>query len=84
MDKRVKGQIFEIVQNILHYLRVSVRVRFRILFKITFVVYQSRADVSLASSCSNTGSIRDYVCWTSRDNCLELIELSGISKFSFI
>ena len=52
---------------------------------------QLRADrasinkVSLvwASSCSNTGSIRDYPYWTSRKNSLELIELSSINKVKF-
>jgi hypothetical protein len=34
--------------------------------------------------CSNTGSIRDYTYWTSRENSLELIELSSINKVSFV
>ena len=32
------------------------------------------------SSCSNTGSIRDDLYWTSRKNSLELIELSSVTK----
>ena len=34
-------------------------------------------------SCSNTGSIRDDPCLTSR-NSLELIELSSINKVSLV
>ncbi len=40
--------------------------------------------VSLGSSCSNTGSIRDDTYWTSRKNSLELIELSSINKISLV
>jgi hypothetical protein len=36
------------------------------------------------SSCTNTGSIRDYPYWTSRKNSLELIELSSINKVSLV
>jgi mitogen-activated protein kinase organizer 1 len=36
------------------------------------------------SSCSNTGSIRDDPYWTSRENSLELIELSSINKVSLV
>ena len=36
------------------------------------------------SSCSNTGSIRDYPYWTSRKNSLELIELSSTNKVSLV
>jgi hypothetical protein len=35
-------------------------------------------------SCSNTGSIRDCPQWTSRENSLELIELSSINKVSLV
>ena len=35
-------------------------------------------------SCSNTGSIRDDHYWTSRENSLELIELSSINKVSLV
>ena len=35
-------------------------------------------------SCSNTGSIRDDPYWTSRENSLELIELSSINKVNLI
>ena len=34
--------------------------------------------------CSNTGSIIDDPYWTSRDNSLELIELSSINKVSLV
>ena len=34
------------------------------------------------SSCSNTGSIRDDLYWTSSKNSLELIELSSKNKVS--
>ena len=34
--------------------------------------------------CSNTGSIRDDSYWTSRENTLELIELSNINKVSLV
>jgi hypothetical protein len=34
--------------------------------------------------CSNTGSIRDDSYWTSRENTLELIELSSINKVSLV
>ena len=36
------------------------------------------------SSCSNTGSIRDDPYWTSRENSLELIELSSINIVSLV
>ena len=36
------------------------------------------------SSCSNTGSIRDDLYWTSRKDSLELIELSSINKVSLV
>jgi hypothetical protein len=36
------------------------------------------------SSCGNTGSIRDDSYWTSRENSLELIELSSINKVSLV
>jgi hypothetical protein len=36
------------------------------------------------SSCSNTGSIRDDLYWTSRKNSLELIELSRINKVNLV
>jgi hypothetical protein len=36
------------------------------------------------SSCGNTGSIRDDPYWTSRENSLELIELSSINKVSLV
>ena len=36
------------------------------------------------STCSNTGSIRDDPYWTSRENSLELMELSSINKVSLI
>ena len=36
------------------------------------------------SSCTNTGSIRDDLYWTSRKNSLELIELSSIKKVSLV
>ena len=39
---------------------------------------------TLVSSCSNTGSIRDDPYWTSRENSLELIELSSINKVSLV
>ena len=44
-------------------------------------VISSINKVSLVSvsSCSNTGSIRDNPYWTSRENILELIELSSIN-----
>ena len=35
-------------------------------------------------TCSNTGSIKDDLHWTSRENSLELIELSSINKVSFV
>ena len=38
----------------------------------------------LVSSCSNTGSIRDDPYWTSRENSLELIELSSINKVCLV
>jgi hypothetical protein len=34
--------------------------------------------------CSNTRSIRDDTYWTSRENSLELIELSSINKVSLV
>ena len=40
--------------------------------------------VSLVSSCSNTGAIRDDPCWISRENSSELIELSSINKASLV
>jgi hypothetical protein len=36
------------------------------------------------SSCSNTGSIRHDPYWISRENSLELIELSSINKVSLV
>jgi hypothetical protein len=33
---------------------------------------------------NNTGSIRDVPYWTSRENGLELIELSSINKVSLV
>jgi hypothetical protein len=39
---------------------------------------------TLISSCSNTGSIRDDLYWTSKENILELIELSSINKVSLV
>ena len=36
------------------------------------------------SSCSDTGLIRDDLCWISRKNSLELIELSSINTVSLV
>ena len=38
----------------------------------------------MVSSCSNTRSNRDDPYWTSRENNLELIELSSINKVSLV
>ena len=43
-----------------------------------------RVRLGQVSSCSNTGSIRDDPYWTSRENSLELIELSSINKVSLV
>jgi hypothetical protein len=45
---------------------------------------QYKVSLVLVSSCSNTGSIRDEPYWTSRENSLELIELSSINKVSLV
>jgi hypothetical protein len=37
-----------------------------------------------ASSCSDTGSLRDDLYWISRENSLELIELSSVNKVSLV
>ena len=37
----------------------------------------NKVGLGWVSSCSNTGSIRDDPYWTSRENNLELIELSS-------
>ena len=39
---------------------------------------------TLVSSRDNTGSIRDYSYWTSRENSLELTELSSINIVSLV
>jgi hypothetical protein len=36
------------------------------------------------ASCGNTGSIRDDPYWTSRENSLELMELSSRNKVSLV
>jgi hypothetical protein len=33
---------------------------------------------------SDTGSLRDVASWTSRENSLELIELSSVNKVSLV
>ena len=43
--------------------------------------FQLRCTIVCAcASCSNTGSIKDDPCLTSRKNSLELIELSSIKQ----
>ncbi len=42
------------------------------------------SELTLVSSCSNTGSIRDDPYWISRKNSLELIKLSSINKVSLV
>ena len=44
----------------------------------------NKVSLVLASSCSNTGSIRDDPYWASKKNSLELIELSSINKVSLV
>ena len=44
----------------------------------------NKVSLVYVSSCSNTGSIRDGSYWTSRENSLELIELSSINKVSLV
>jgi hypothetical protein len=44
----------------------------------------NKISLVYVSSCSNTGSIRDDLYWTSRKNSLELIELSSINKVSLV
>ena len=39
---------------------------------------------SINEVSSNTGSTRDDPYWTSRKNCLELIELSSMNKISLV
>jgi hypothetical protein len=43
-----------------------------------------KVSLVYVSSCSNTGSIKDDPYWTSRENSLELIELSSIYKVSLV
>jgi hypothetical protein len=42
------------------------------------------SEYNEVASRSNTGSIRDDTYWTSRENSLELIELSSINKVSLV
>ena len=44
----------------------------------------NKVSLVLVSSCSNTGSIRGDLYWTSRKNSSELIELSSINKVSLV
>ena len=48
------------------------------------IQYINKVSLVQVSSCSNTGSIRDDFYWTSRENSLELIELSSINKVSLV
>ena len=52
--------------------------------KISIRNYINKVSVVYVSSCSNTGSIRDHPYWTSRENNLELMELSSINKVSLV
>ena len=47
-------------------------------------VRRSVLSSAAISFCSNTGSIRDDPYWTSRENSLELIELSSVNKVSLV
>jgi hypothetical protein len=53
-----------------------------------YIFSVSSADISPLSLyivyVSSTGSIRDDPYWTSRENSLELIELSSINKVSLV
>ena len=44
----------------------------------------NKVSLVLVSSCSNTGSIRDDPYLISRENSLELIEVSSINKVSLV
>ena len=46
--------------------------------------HENRTQFVRVSFCSNTGSIRDDSYWTSRNNSLELTELSSINKVSLV
>ena len=47
-------------------------------------IVQYKVSLVLVSSCSNIGSIRDDPYWTTRENSLELTELSSIKKISLV
>ena len=49
-----------------------------IVSKDGFLLEMLEEQLEKASSCSKIGSIRDDPYWTSRQNSLELIELSSI------
>ena len=53
-------------------------------FKFDFTKHRRFSSGILVSCCSNTGSIRDDPYWTSRENSLELIELSSINIVSLV
>ena len=44
----------------------------------------NKVSLVYVSFCSNSGSIRNDIYWTSRKNSLELIELSSINKVSLV
>ena len=44
----------------------------------------NKDSLDQVSSCSNTGSIRDYAYLNSRENSLELIELFSTNKASLV
>ena len=44
----------------------------------------NKVNLVLVFSCSNTGSMRDDLYWTSKKNSLELIELSSMNKVSLV
>jgi hypothetical protein len=82
--------IYQVTQNIIPIIKIVAQVipTTTITEGIEISIDRTISSVnkvnSLLSSCSNTGSIRDDSYWTSRENSLELIELSSINKVSLV
>ena len=54
------------------------------LIEVCLLIRILKSPGSLVFCGNNTGSIKDDPYWTSRDNSLELIKLSSISKVSLV